>query len=77
MMLISSEKFALWATAWKKGVKSLYYCRSMSIQRAEAVMAAPAPAAELSPAASEPRLPLATAAERPSAVNYEECLSCQ
>src|SRR3546814_19928048 len=23
--------------AWKKGVKSLYYCRSMSIQRAETV----------------------------------------
>jgi ribonucleoside-diphosphate reductase alpha chain len=24
-------------TAWEKGVKSLYYCRSKSIQRAEAV----------------------------------------
>lgn len=27
--------------AWKKGVKSLYYCRSMSIQRADKVAAAP------------------------------------
>src|SRR5690606_15912661 len=32
--------------AWKKGVKSLYYCRSLSIQRAEKAETAPAPAAE-------------------------------
>ncbi len=58
--------------AWKKGVKSLYYCRSLSIQRADAVSEkvvgqedvmtrhkddAPVPA--------------------PTSTNYEECLACQ
>ncbi|AHJ62711.1 Ribonucleoside-diphosphate reductase alpha chain [Granulibacter bethesdensis] len=54
--------------AWKRGLKSLYYCRSLSIQRADAVsekavnldhQAKPAPAAAV------------------STTNYEECLSCQ
>ncbi len=63
--------------AWKKGVKSLYYCRSLSIQRADTVSekvqrhehgdaahrTAPAPA------------PLVAAAA--STTNYEECLACQ
>ncbi|MGB4100450.1 MAG: ribonucleoside-diphosphate reductase subunit alpha [Alphaproteobacteria bacterium] len=61
--------------AWKRGVKSLYYCRSKSIQRAESaagtgafaaatqtVRTAPAPANDTVPA---------------DARNYEECIACQ
>ena len=53
--------------AWKRGVKSLYYCRSLSIQRADNVSEkAVAPAA------------LALGAKAPAgADNYEECLACQ
>jgi ribonucleoside-diphosphate reductase alpha chain len=66
--------------AWKKGVKSLYYCRSLSIQRADTVSEkvapleitlAKKPAANDSPDAP---LPLAAAA---GTTNYEECLACQ
>jgi len=79
--------------AWKRGVKTLYYCRSLSIQRADVVsndavatpigdqaLAAPdttVPKANDAPA----RLPLAAAklAEQSGyeTNNYEECLSCQ
>jgi ribonucleoside-diphosphate reductase alpha chain len=48
--------------AWKKGVKSLYYCRSLSIQRAE------------KDATKEAAAAMANAAE---ANDFEECLSCQ
>ena len=73
--------------AWKKGVKTLYYCRSKSIQRAEAVShkqevtkldavgATPVP----SPDGME--LPLAAAPVKGEASDndndYEECLACQ
>ena len=73
--------------AWKKGVKTLYYCRSKSIQRAEAVShkqevtkldavgATPVP----SPDGME--LPLAAAPVNGEASDndndYEECLACQ
>ena len=53
--------------AWKKGVKSLYYCRSKSIQRAESN------ASWLRTKQSEGRQPELSAAEP----EYEECLSCQ
>jgi ribonucleoside-diphosphate reductase alpha chain len=53
--------------AWKKGVKSLYYCRSKSIQRAESN------ASWLRTRESEGREPELTA----EPTNYEECLSCQ
>jgi len=49
--------------AWKKGLKSLYYCRSKSIQRAENINN------ELSTKASSE--------ENKEEKNYEECLSCQ
>jgi len=49
--------------AWKKGLKSLYYCRSKSIQRAENVNN------ELSTGI--------TTKELETKENYEECLSCQ
>jgi ribonucleoside-diphosphate reductase alpha chain len=53
--------------AWKKGVKSLYYCRSMSIQRAESAEGA-ATAAASAKAAATPK-------DNPN--NGEECLACQ
>ena len=72
--------------AWKQGVKSLYYCRSKSIQRAEAVSQKqeefsldfthniPVPSPETS------SISLTAAPEENSSANendYEECLSCQ
>ncbi len=62
--------------AWKHGLKSLYYCRSLSIQRADTVSEKPARPAELVVANDAARLP-AVAAARPGAVDYEECLACQ
>ncbi|MCA3287255.1 MAG: ribonucleoside-diphosphate reductase subunit alpha [Roseomonas sp.] len=66
-------------TAWKKGVKSLYYCRSLSIQRADAISEKVAPQAALgvaAPANDQAQLPLVAAV--PAATNnYEECLACQ
>ncbi len=62
--------------AWKRGLKSLYYCRSLSIQRADTVSerairieATPAPAND---GTAQPPLAASQAAER-----YEECLACQ
>jgi ribonucleoside-diphosphate reductase alpha chain len=54
--------------AWKRGLKSLYYCRSLSIQRADAV--------------SEKVVRLDTVPTAPAPVaaktaDYEECLACQ
>ena len=69
--------------AWKKGVKSLYYCRSKSIQRAEGAttLSTATPASALSipllQSDLEPRLPLAAQASVAQPTNYEECLSCQ
>lgn len=47
--------------AWEKGIKSLYYCRSKSIQRAEYA------------GKNKKNSP----AVKPEATNYEECLACQ
>ncbi|HEX9645937.1 MAG TPA: ribonucleotide-diphosphate reductase subunit alpha, partial [Alphaproteobacteria bacterium] len=47
--------------AWKKGVKSLYYCRSKSLQRADVV--------------ASPHV-VAAMTEQPAA-EAEECLACQ
>ena len=55
------ELHAVHWKAWKRGVKSLYYCRSKSIQRAESKNTARNAAA-------------ATPQEPPK---YEECLACQ
>jgi ribonucleoside-diphosphate reductase alpha chain len=72
--------------AWKKGLKSLYYCRSLSIARADNVSAkAVAPAAftgimlgSTLPANDDPqgRLPL-VAMRAGNVTDYEECLACQ
>ena len=70
--------------AWKRGVKSLYYCRSLSIQRADAVSEAAVRPEEFSPAvsgvvpANDGQLPLvAVSGAGSSAIDYEECLACQ
>ncbi|MBS1087926.1 ribonucleoside-diphosphate reductase subunit alpha [Gluconobacter wancherniae] len=62
--------------AWKKGLKSLYYCRSLSIQRADAVSTVALKSDILNE--EEYVVPL-TAAPRGemSTGDYEECLSCQ
>ena len=70
--------------AWKKGVKSLYYCRSRSIQRADKVAnkvdVAVVGNGATAVAAVEAPIPLraadGAAAESP-ANDYEECLACQ
>jgi len=54
--------------AWKKGLKSLYYCRSLSIQRAESSDTS-------SEGAKEEMLKAMAKAQESS--DYEECLSCQ
>jgi len=62
--------------AWKRGVKSLYYCRSLSIQRADNVSEKVVRPAEMATAAPSEagRMSLA-GATKPN--NYEECLACQ
>ena len=67
--------------AWKKGVKSLYYCRSLSIARADTVsekVTAPmvydnVVAKKIIPANEQVSLPLVAM----GSTNYEECLACQ
>jgi len=61
--------------AWKGGLKSLYYCRSKTIQRAEVVTPLPRSAANLMAAGKS----IAQVAEpQESSVNdYDECLACQ
>lgn len=64
--------------AWKKGVKSLYYCRSKSVQRAESAVHA----AKQQDEASGSPMPQTevgggTPAPQDEANKYEECLACQ
>ncbi|SIS86891.1 ribonucleoside-diphosphate reductase subunit alpha [Insolitispirillum peregrinum] len=70
--------------AWKKGVKSLYYCRSKSIQRAEVISSqavsipgglgtAPTQVAGI----ASPTGPIAAANDSSNSTDYEECLACQ
>jgi len=60
--------------AWKKGVKSLYYCRSKSIQRAES-NASWVRARESQ--GRDPELSDQNAANNGGEKKYEECLACQ
>ena len=59
--------------AWKQGVKSLYYCRSRSVQRAESATAAGLGAV--------PHLGRVNGTDRPAPgserIDYDECLACQ
>ncbi len=62
--------------AWKKGVKSLYYCRSKSIQRAESGDASGVQRT----VEAVPLLGSVNGADQPADSNpddFEECLSCQ
>ena len=67
------------ALAWKKGVKSLYYCRSKSIQRAESAigdadaMTAPTVIPHLGKVNGDD-----AGSRRPNGeIDYDECLACQ
>ncbi len=65
--------------AWKKGMKSLYYCRSLSIARADAVSEkaiAPLAITGAPVSAYDDRLPMPMAAMS-NTTDYEECLACQ
>ncbi|MDX2095992.1 MAG: ribonucleoside-diphosphate reductase subunit alpha [Alphaproteobacteria bacterium] len=53
--------------AWKKGVKSLYYCRSASLQRSDKV----------SSKSQTPEIQLEMSLKTKQASTYEECLACQ
>ena len=58
--------------AWKKGVKSLYYCRSKSIQRAEVV------ANKDDAQFTVPYMGKVNGGDQPAEpIDYEECLACQ
>ncbi len=64
--------------AWKKGVKSLYYCRSLSIQRADTISEKVLAGDVLAAAApKEAVVPLAAQGGARNATDYEECLACQ
>ncbi len=74
--------------AWKKGVKSLYYCRSRSVARAESHASKSVTGAVphvATPGAGIPAngnldpqpLPMAAAPAGGNENDYEECLSCQ
>jgi ribonucleoside-diphosphate reductase alpha chain len=51
-------------SAWERGVKSLYYCRSKSVQRAAY-------------AGSEQKTDIQISLEAAAPTDYEECLACQ
>ncbi len=66
--------------AWKKGMKSLYYCRSTSMQRSDKISHAVDKNIQLEMSLMQKRKPLE--AYTPDMVpaggsNYEECLACQ
>ena len=52
-------------TAWEKGVKSLYYCRSKSIQRASFA------------GSNDNDSEMDKAMKAAAPTDYEECLACQ
>lgn len=61
-------------SAWKKGVKSLYYCRSKTLQRAQVVADGGKAGVKSTVSAYSEKLPMAAA---PAQAEYDECLSCQ
>jgi ribonucleoside-diphosphate reductase alpha chain len=64
--------------AWRKGVKSLYYCRSLSIQRADAISEKVVGQADVMTKHAEEAQPaLDLTMPKVNATNYEECLACQ
>lgn len=64
--------------AWKKGVKSLYYCRSLSIQRADAISEKVVGQSDVMTAHKDEAQPsLNLVSPQANSTNYEECLACQ
>jgi ribonucleoside-diphosphate reductase alpha chain len=72
--------------AWKKGVKSLYYCRSLSIQRADTISAKVVGQGDVMAAHNDGTAAPALLVARPTDMsgeagangnNFEECLACQ
>ncbi len=66
-----SELHGLHLSAWKKGIKSLYYCRSKSIQRAESN------ASWERTKVSDEESSKGEQGSFSESGNYEECLACQ
>ena len=65
--------------AWKKGIKSAYYARSTSIQRAEKVSHSVTQAQEMIDLEKKNNMQPGVPATRPERIenNYDECLACQ
>jgi ribonucleoside-diphosphate reductase alpha chain len=68
--------------AWKKGVKSLYYCRSLSIQRADAISEKVVGQSDVMTKHQDEQPSLNLVVPPPmtpatNSTNYEECLACQ
>ena len=63
-------------SAWKKGLKSLYYCRSKSIQRADIVATMGSSVAAVSVPVLG-RVNGEKGSEGVSTIDYDECLACQ
>ena len=61
---LRSRRLLHW-TAWKRGLKSLYYCRSKSISRAAFAGKLAGESATVEPM------------QAPARADYEECLACQ
>lgn len=66
-------------SAWKKGMKSLYYCRSTSLQRADKVShkVDAQPALQMEMSLIKKQQPIEGVVHAAPAVQYEECLACQ
>ena len=62
--------------AWRRGVKSLYYCRSLSIQRADTVSDM-LDKIEVLPPVAKATVPLQGEGRDYEARDYDECLACQ
>ena len=64
--------------AWRRGLKSLYYCRSLSMQRADNVSErAVAPVDGMSPVPDLAAVVAVDAVAKSRVVDYDECLACQ
>ncbi len=67
--------------AWKRGVKSLYYCRSLSIQRADTISEKIVGQGDIMAAhvatAADAAVPLMARGPQTATTDYEECLACQ
>lgn len=64
-------------SAWEKGVKSLYYCRSKSIQRASYANGSKAPANDDASTEDSGEDGLAAMMQAAAKTDYDECLACQ